>query len=163
MDIFKVHKGIIDDYRSYIESFVNIKKDFIRQKVDEEIESGKLWPEPLIKFNPSYKPGRSVNDLIGDGLLHRDLGHIFKGFTLYEHQVEAITLGSKGSDFVVTSGTGSGKSLTYIGTIFNYLLNSPSSKGIKAIIIYQMNALIRKLTPTLSWPKTEALSKDPVR
>lgn len=142
MDIFKVHEGIINDYRSYIESFVNIKKDFIKNKVEQEISSGKLWPQPLIQFNPSYKSGRSIDEMVGKGILHKDLNQIFKGYNLYEHQVEAITLGSNDRNFVVTSGTGSGKSLTYLGTIFNHLLNSKKAKGIKAIIIYPMNALI---------------------
>ncbi|MDX2442610.1 MAG: DEAD/DEAH box helicase [Bacteroidales bacterium] len=142
MDIFKVHDSIINDYQTYIESFVNIKNDYIKKKVADEISSGKLWPRPLIQFNPSYKPGRSVSEMIDDGLLHNEIGNIFKGYNLYEHQVEAITLGSKGKNFVVTSGTGSGKSLTFLGTIFNYLLNNKPSKGIKAIIIYPMNALI---------------------
>ena len=47
-----------------------------------------------------------------------------------------------GTDFVVTSGTGSGKSLTYIGTIFNHLLANPDTAGVAAIIVYPMNALI---------------------
>jgi len=150
MDIFKVHNSIIGDYRTYIESFVNIKKDFIKNKVTEEISSGKLWPQPLIQFNPSYKPGRSISEMINDGILNERLSYIFKGFNLYEHQVEAITLGSQGKDFVVTSGTGSGKSLTFLGTIFNHLLNSKPTKGIKAIIIYPMNALINSQNEEIS-------------
>ncbi|RZK79672.1 MAG: DEAD/DEAH box helicase, partial [Pedobacter sp.] len=44
---------------------------------------------------------------------------------------------------VITSGTGSGKSLTYMATIFNDLLkNPPTEPGIRAIIVYPMNALI---------------------
>ncbi len=43
----------------------------------------------------------------------------------------------------MTSGTGSGKSLTFIGTIFNFLAKNPTlPKGAKAIIVYPMNALI---------------------
>ncbi|MFH1283305.1 MAG: DEAD/DEAH box helicase, partial [bacterium] len=61
---------------------------------------------------------------------------------LFKHQVEAIKEGCKGHDFVVTSGTGSGKSLTYLSTIFDYLLRNKENKGIKAIIVYPMNALI---------------------
>ena len=45
-------------------------------------------------------------------------------------------------DFVVTSGTGSGKSLTFLGTIFDYLLQNKTGAGIKAVIVYPMNALI---------------------
>ena len=63
MNIFDVHEEIIKDYSSYIESFVNIKNDFIRGRVEGEISSGKLWPQPLIQFNPFYKLGASVQDL----------------------------------------------------------------------------------------------------
>jgi superfamily II DNA/RNA helicase len=142
MNIFEVHEGIISDYKTYIESFVNIKNEAIKKKIDEDIDSGNLWPDPLIQFNPSYKPGRTVKDLIIDGILHSEIDEIFTGYKLYEHQVKAITLGSRQKDFVVTSGTGSGKSLTFLGTIFNHLLQNKSEKGIKAVIIYPMNALI---------------------
>ncbi len=36
MNIFDVHEEIINDYSSYIESFVNIKNDFIRGNVEGE-------------------------------------------------------------------------------------------------------------------------------
>ena len=142
MNIFDVHEEIINDYSSYIESFVNIKNDFIRGNVEGEISSGKLWPQPLIQFNPFFKPGASVEELAKKGILHPSVDNIFKGYNLYEHQVKAITLGNEGKDFIVTTGTGSGKSLTYLGTIFNYLLKNKPEKGVKAIIIYPMNALI---------------------
>ena len=142
MNIFNVHNDIIGEYQSYIESFINIKNDKIKEKVESDLASGKLWPEPLIQFNPSFKPGSSVKELSDSGVLHEDVNQIFTGYSLYEHQVQAITLGSNNKDFIVTSGTGSGKSLTYIGTIFNYLLKNQNSKGVKAIIIYPMNALI---------------------
>ena len=69
-------------------------------------------------------------------MLHDDVRHIFDGYSLYRHQREAIELGVAGTDFVVTSGTGSGKSLTYIGTIFNHLLANPDTAGVAAIIVY---------------------------
>src|SRR5690606_33833380 len=45
---------------------------------------------------------------------------------------------------VVTSGTGSGKSLTFLATVFNHLFNlgPDKKKGVKAILVYPMNALI---------------------
>src|SRR5207237_913805 len=57
-------------------------------------------------------------------------------------QVEAIRLGLAGRDFVLTSGTGSGKSLTYIGSIFHHLLSNPRLAGVTAVVVYPMNALI---------------------
>ena len=143
MNIFKLHSEIMQDYQSYIESFINIHDNDISKTISKELSSGKLWPEPLIQFNPAYKVSGKIDDLIEDNTLHPGIKDVFKNFDLYKHQIEAIRLGVTGKDFVVTSGTGSGKSLTFLGTIFNYLFKNPDeSKGIKAILIYPMNALV---------------------
>ena len=84
----------------------------------------------------------SVSELAQTGVIHKELADIFRGYKLYHHQVQAIQLGTQNRDFVVTSGTGSGKSLTYIGSIFHYLLSNPNQSGIVAIVVYPMNALI---------------------
>ncbi len=137
----------MSDYKLYLDSFINIADEEINSKVRAELESGRLYPEPLIQFNPTFESGGTVNDLVKQGVLHSDLNNIFydelgKSWSIYKHQSEAIKLGNEGRGFVVTSGTGSGKSLTYISTIFNYLFQTPSSNGIKAIIVYPLNALI---------------------
>ena len=111
MDIFKTHHSIVDDYKSYIRSFINIKDDEIRQTVNDELEKGKLWPNPLIQFNPSFEDYGDVDELVSQGVLDSQIKDIFAGYKLYKHQVEAIKLGVQSKDFVVTSGTGSGKSL----------------------------------------------------
>lgn len=142
MNVFQTHAEVIDDYSSYIQSFLNISDPFIRRKVEDELHQGKLWPEPLLQFNPSFEMFGSLEDLAKTGILHPDIRDIFKGFKLYHHQVEAIKLGTAGKDFIVTSGTGSGKSLTYIGSIFHHLLSNPTAKGVTAVVVYPMNALI---------------------
>ena len=142
VDIFDVHQKIMDDYKLFVGSFINIKNEAIKAVVESEINSGKFWPEPLIQFNPSFELDESIESLCESDFLHKDMAKIFEGYQLYKHQVEAIKRGCKGEDFVVTSGTGSGKSLTYLGAIFDYLLKKKEGKGIKAIIVYPMNALI---------------------
>ncbi len=150
MDIFATHADITRDYRDYINSFIRIADERIRQSVYKELESGKLWPDPLIQFNPAFKkagPIEQVADRLG---LHHDLKRTFTGFHLYQHQVEAIDLGLHARDFVVTSGTGSGKSLTYIASILHHLFNTPAAQGIQAIIVYPMNALINSQKKALN-------------
>ncbi len=148
MDILRTHSAIVQDYEAYIKSFLNIADDGIRHKVDESLKSGTLWPSPLLQFNPSFEVAGNVGTLTEQGLVHPAFADIFRDarsgqlFNLYRHQVDAIKLGAAGKGFVVTSGTGSGKSLTYIGTIFDYLLKNPGAKGITAVIVYPMNALI---------------------
>jgi superfamily II DNA/RNA helicase len=142
IDIFNIHQKIVDDYEHFVSSFINIKDEKIKEVVETEINKGKFWPEPLIQFNPSFEQGESAQSLCDKGILHPDLSKIFKNYDLFKHQVEAIKKGCKGLDFIVTSGTGSGKSLTFLGTIFDYLLKNKTGAGIKAVIVYPMNALI---------------------
>ena len=142
IDVFNVHKDIIDDYKCFVNSFISIKDDTIRATVESEMNKGKFWPEPLIQFNPSFEYGTSIQTLCDKILLHPELANIFKGFSLFRHQVEAITKGSEGLDYVVTSGTGSGKSLIFLASIFDYLLKNKHGNGIRAVIVYPMNALI---------------------
>src|SRR6266849_1013378 len=146
MNVFDTHEKIIADYASYIGSFINIADPDISKKVVSALSEGKLWPDPLLQFNPAYDQAGSVKDIAQTGLLHHAMPDIFKGYSLYRHQLEAIRLGAAGKDFVVTSGTGSGKSLIYIGSIFHQLLTEPKPDGVAAIIVYPMNALINSQT-----------------
>jgi superfamily II DNA/RNA helicase len=143
VDVFSIHKKIMDDYKHFVRSFIYIKDDQIRAAVLTRMDEGKFWPEPLVQFNPSFETKGELSSLCGENGFHNDFITIFKNYkNLFAHQVEAISKGIRGIDFVLTSGTGSGKSLTYLGTIFDYLLNNKQGSGIKAIIVYPMNALI---------------------
>jgi superfamily II DNA/RNA helicase len=146
MNVFDIHRQVVGDYASYIQSFINISDPGIRAKVHQDLGEGKLWPDPLLQFNPAYEIVGKVDDIAKQGLLHADLADVFKGYSLYRHQVEAFRLGTTGKDFIVTSGTGSGKSLTYIGSIFHHLLANPDAAGVTAIVVYPMNALINSQT-----------------
>ena len=136
MNVFDTHRQIVADYAQYIRSFINISDSEIASTVEASLSEGRLWPQPLLQFNPAYEQAGTVDEVIASRLLHDDVRHIFDGYSLYRHQREAIELGVAGTDFVVTSGTGSGKSLTYIGTIFNHLLANPDTAGVAAIIVY---------------------------
>jgi len=145
MDILNFHKKLINNYKAYIQNFLNIKDPRILDFVDSEIDNKKLWPEPLVQFNPTFEKGRPLSALVKEGHLHIELDNIFSGIRfLYKHQEEAILLGASGREFIVTSGTGSGKSLTYIATIFNHVLKQGdfATNKIQAVVVYPMNALI---------------------
>ena len=146
-NIFDLHRDILHNYKLYIDSFINIADTKILKTVISEFDSGNLYPEPLVQFNPSFESGGSVKDLINSGVLAQEFNDIFydaenNSWQIYKHQKEAILKGNQGKGFVVTSGTGSGKSLTYITTIFQSLFVNPQRLGIKAIIVYPLNALI---------------------
>src|SRR5689334_19362720 len=104
MDILALHKRAVERYEEYIRSFIDIRDEDIHNEVTAQLESGKLWPEPLIQFNPAYQPGTSFSNLIKEWVLHPELEHVFAGYRLYWHQEQALRLGTKGRSFVVTSG-----------------------------------------------------------
>ena len=144
MDIIELYHRLMDGYKDYIESFVGIKDRRIEAEVKRAIREEILTPEALIQFNPNYKKGVGINEMIESGLpIHQDLS-LFFNTSFYLHQQEAITLGCQDKEFIVTSGTGSGKSRTFMATIFNYILQHRDICRDKtiAIIVYPMNALI---------------------
>src|SRR4029078_2810851 len=60
---------------------------------------------------------------------------------LHRHQRQAIDQASAGKNYVLTTGTGSGKSLAYIVPIVDAILRGDVQPGVKALIFYPMNAL----------------------
>lgn len=152
MDVFDLRRKLVNSYAEYIRSFIQIRDARIDAKFKEELNSGLLWPEPLIQLNPSFEPGQTVDQLVDDGVLHaacRDIFRIKKTdadssgqpLRLHRHQEEAIRVARGGNNYVLTTGTGSGKSLACIVPIVDYVLRKGSSGGISAIVDYPMNAL----------------------
>ena len=48
IDIFNIHQKIMDDYKHFVGSFINIKDEKIKKIVGTEINQGKFWPELLM-------------------------------------------------------------------------------------------------------------------
>ena len=161
MDIIDLYEKLKGSYKDYIQSFVTIKDERIENIVKEAIHSEVMWPDALIQFNPNFAKGIGVKGMIESGLpIHENLSLFFSN-TFYKHQQEAITLGCQDKEFIVTSGTGSGKSRTFMATIFNHILfhrEECKDKTI-AIIVYPMNALINSQWQELDKYRNEYLAK----
>ena len=162
MDVFALRDRLVEDYASYTRSFIKIANPRIRCKVDAELDAGAFWPEPLLQLNPAFKPGGTIDDLVAEGILHEECARIFrldktdadpagKQLPLYAHQAEAIRKAKARKSYVLTSGTGSGKSLTYIVPIVDHVLRRRSGKGIQAIIVYP-GQLVRQSPRPLQGP-----------
>lgn len=66
------------------------------------------------------------------------------GLRLHRHQLDAIHSARAGQNYVLTTGTGSGKSLAYIVPIVDAIIRGERRPGIKAIVVYPMNALANR-------------------
>lgn len=141
MDVFDLQSHVVSSYENYVKSFYQFRDQQISDFVNKELGDGRLWPHPLIQLNPAYAPGVKMHDLFLEGVLTERCGEIFKGVSPYKHQEEAIRAAREGKNYVLTTGTGSGKSLSYIIPIVDHVLREGPGKGIRAVIVYPMNAL----------------------
>lgn len=150
MDVFALRDAVVGEYKKFATSFTRIHADDIRRQVEAIYAQGRYWPEPLLQINPSYQHGASVADMVSEKLLEPGCGEIFRSspqgpaLLLHKHQKEAVVLAASGESFVVTTGTGSGKSLCFFIPIVNTILEEKRDGGknrTRAIIIYPMNAL----------------------
>lgn len=171
-DVFALRDSLIHDYREYVSSFIKVRDSRIKEKVDSWFDRGRLWPDPMVGLNPTFQTGGSIDDLIANDVLHPQTAKIFragkssvdpigKTMTLYQHQVEAIEQARQGENYVLTTGTGSGKSLAYIVPIVDHILRHPG-KGIKAIVVYPMNALANSQEEELRKFLDHGVDGDPV-
>ena len=151
MDVFHLRNQLISDYASYVQSFINLHDPHINKKVYGSLTEGLLWPDPLIQLNPAFEPGAWIDEMVADGSLHPECSKIFRikpeksdegnPLRLHRHQVDAIKAAKSDANYVLTTGTGSGKSLAYIVPIVDHVLRNGKGKGIQAIVVYPMNAL----------------------
>ena len=121
MDVFNLRNTLINAYTTYIKSFITIQDTQIESRVEHELGSGVLCPDPLIQLNPNFEPGEWINDLVDDGVLDATNKQIFrldkeknpsgKSMRLHKHQSDAVKAARSGDNYVLTTGTGSGKSL----------------------------------------------------
>jgi hypothetical protein len=57
MHIFQFRDRLTHDYAAYTKSFIQIRDQRIWGHVEQSLDAGVLWPEPLIQLNPSFEPG----------------------------------------------------------------------------------------------------------
>ncbi|MEE4541388.1 DEAD/DEAH box helicase [Streptomyces sp. V4-01] len=166
MDVFGVHQQLIADYDAFTSSLVGVRDPDIQRHLEEERARKARWPDPRISLNPNFRKGGTVAQLTEELVLQAECGEYFRRkeheddpggrtLSLHSHQRQALDAAASGDSFVLTTGTGSGKSLGYILPIVNGVLKEPNPDGISAIVVYPMNALansqMHELRRYLEW------------
>lgn len=160
MNPFKVVEEVRAAYIDYIKSYQKFKNKEIEKWVQDNIETGGLlWKSPFVNLSKKFKQGSNFNSPDMKSILHEDTSKIFtvvpgdrtaNAIEPHMHQTNAIlnlltdkraTGGTNNT--IVATGTGSGKSFCFAIPIVSRCLELQDGgvKGIKAIIIYPMNAL----------------------
>jgi superfamily II DNA/RNA helicase len=148
MNVFELDQALVNDYEGFARSFTQIRAPDIQRQVEALYASDRFWPEPLISINPRFERGVSVDRLVASGSLHDATARVFsidgKPLSLYRHQAQAVAKATTKQSFVVTTGTGSGKSLCFFIPIIDAAIRARVTREparTRAIVIYPMNAL----------------------
>ncbi len=150
--IFEFRNKIISEFKAFSLSFTKVSAPDIKEYVNREYADGIYWPEPLVQINPSYRKAQTVQQLVSEGTLHPECARIFRtgkpdnprDLRFFQHQQEALAFAASGDSYIITTGTGSGKSLGFFIPIINKILHEKehdTRPRTRAIIIYPMNAL----------------------
>lgn len=151
MDVFDLREQIVKDYAAFARSFTRVKATDLIRQLDEIYAGDQFWPEPLLQISPYFEQGATIDALAQAGEIDPLTAPIFRvpdrpasPLTLHRHQVQALMLAKQGRSYVVTTGTGSGKSLCFFIPIVDAIIRARAAdptRCTRAIIVYPMNAL----------------------
>ncbi|OBH19694.1 DEAD/DEAH box helicase [Mycolicibacter sinensis] len=148
LDALAVGRQIEETYKRYLKTLLSPRDPDLARAFDAEVDGSQLLTKgPLLELTPPYARKSSINQLIGEGLLHPGLRRINfpEDQPLYVHQETAIRKVLTGRNLVVSTGTGSGKTESFLLPILNSLVAEEAAgtlrPGVRALLLYPMNAL----------------------
>lgn len=144
---------IRDTYLRYLATIYPFRDQQLRKAFLTAIaEPERLVKGPLLEASPPFQRGRTIEQFVADGVLHP----LFKQLCsdalpwdrpLHLHQDRAVThTVQRGRNVVVATGTGSGKTESFLLPILDSLLREQAAgtihePGVRALLLYPMNAL----------------------
>jgi len=152
-DPFSALQQVRAAYRSYVGTFQKFKNPVIRDWINAELDKSTLiFKGPFIELKRNFAVGDSFGTLVNEGIIHEKTPDCFTidpvdktspPVELYQHQSAAIRTIASERNTIITTGTGSGKSFCFGVPIISECLRlrDEGVPGIKAIIVYPMNAL----------------------
>ena len=143
----RVLERVTQEYSDYLKSEFRAKDPGLKAALESALTQPLfLAQEPFFQAHRPFKTGQRWRDLPIDTKLATALQQRSRNDSAYLHQSEAIEhlLSSQSSPLVVTTGTGSGKTETFlVPVIQNAIADAVRYKksGLTAILVYPMNAL----------------------
>jgi len=149
MDPIRLAHEIGTRFFRYLQSTFYFRDPEFRRSFEKALRAGSLVNGPYLESTPVYRRGKKSGDL-----LRELMGAAFEsGFaaamnperSLFSHQEQAIRRVECGRNIVVATGTGSGKTESYLYPIlldlYRETLGTERRPGVRALVLYPMNAL----------------------
>ena len=141
-------ENIVNKYTRYLNTIFNIEDVYYREQfLEQQKNKSNFAKGPYLDVIDSFESGKTLNELIDEGILPYRFKNLNMNMDrpLYKHQEEAIKKIINGKSIVVSTGTGSGKTESFLIPILRELIledeKGTLNSGVRALIIYPMNAL----------------------
>lgn len=144
---------IRDTYVRYLKTTFPFQDTTLQELFWQALEVPlRLVKGPLLEAAAPFRHGRSIEQLVTQHILHPGFEELCSDAlpwdrNLYLHQDRAISkIVDHQRNLIVATGTGSGKTETFLIPILNHLLHERASgtlsqPGVRALLLYPMNAL----------------------
>ena len=149
-------RHIKEKYYRYLKTSFKMEQPY-KKEFESLIESENSFAAgPYLDVTDAFKKGKSLAELIDEGVLPESFSKIKMNLErpLYLHQEKAVRRTvTEGKNIVVSTGTGSGKTESFLIPVLRELTAEYEaqtlSPGVRALLIYPMNALANDQTERL--------------
>lgn len=149
MNPIELASQVEERYRRYLKTTFYFKDPELRRSFEQALESGHLGKGPYLEATPMFKRGQPPSALFQSLLGFQPDEGFLKAVQgnrpLYQHQEEAIQKVFEGHNVIVATGTGSGKTESFLYPVLLHLYQEFKAgqlgPGVRALILYPMNAL----------------------
>jgi ATP-dependent helicase YprA (DUF1998 family) len=152
LDPLRASRRIGRSYERYLRTTLGPRRADLAEEFEAALRGEvRLSRGPFLQAAAPFEAGKSIVQLVDEGVLHQG----FRRFApsefpierpLHLHQESAIRKAISRRNLIVTTGTGSGKTETFLIPIIHGLLSDQdagtlSEPGVRALLLYPMNAL----------------------
>lgn len=151
IDPLATSERVTSSYQRYLTTFLPLGDAQLREGLAEAVsQRDAMTKGPFLEASPPYASGASIGDLVAADILSPEFLHLCSPALpadrpLYRHQEQAIRKAAEGRSLVVATGTGSGKTESFLVPILDSLCREKAAgtldAGVRALLLYPMNAL----------------------
>jgi ATP-dependent helicase YprA (DUF1998 family) len=153
LDPIDTSTRIEESYDRYLRSILRPRDPDLLADLDRQfaLPGNRLAKGPFLEGAAPYVSASSVRELVEAGVLGQEMLEMPKAAfpvdrALYAHQENAIRHITSGGNALIATGTGSGKTESFLFPIIDHLLKERSAgtlnhPGTRALLLYPMNAL----------------------
>jgi ATP-dependent helicase YprA (DUF1998 family)/SOS-response transcriptional repressor LexA len=138
---------VIEEYKRFLHTSYHFLDPHLRVQFEEHLEQADVVVRgPFITLARDFLRTATLGELAREGVVTTELLKArwpFGEEALFAHQEKAVRAGCSHDSFIVTTGTGSGKTEAFLAPVLDHCLKAKGAgrKGVKAIFLYPMNAL----------------------